>query len=114
MAGDDDQQITLPSLLMILVLGGLAIRYLFFSSSSSSAGSSARGDPVALMRSREAAAERIMQMFPQVDRRTALWDLQRTGGNVAATAERVLAGRLETVSPFLSFFLFFLKWMDEW
>jgi coupling of ubiquitin conjugation to ER degradation protein 1 len=98
---DDQQQINLPSLAVILVLSGLIIRYLFFSppagSSSSRPGRAGAGDPAALMRQREAAAERIMQMFPQVDRRTALWDLQRTGGNVAATTERILAGRLETV-----------------
>ncbi|KAL2135987.1 hypothetical protein VTI74DRAFT_6036 [Chaetomium olivicolor] len=97
------QQINLPSLVVILVLSGLIIRYLFFSSpaggatsSPSSARAAARNDPAALMRSREAAVERIQQMFPQVDRRTVLWDLQRTGGNIAATTERILAGRLET------------------
>jgi coupling of ubiquitin conjugation to ER degradation protein 1 len=101
---DDQQQVNLPSLAVILVLSGLIIRYLFFSPpAGTSAGSSSRADPAALMRQREAAAERIQQMFPQVDRRTALWDLQRTGGNVAATTERILAGRLETVCFFLSF-----------
>ncbi|KAL2159016.1 hypothetical protein VTH06DRAFT_3047 [Thermothelomyces fergusii] len=100
----DDQQLSLPSLVVILVVSGLIIRYFFFSSSSSSAqpprsgraAAQAGSDPAALMRAREAAAERIQQMFPQVDRRTALWDLQRTGGNVALTTERILAGRLET------------------
>ena len=106
----DDQQINLPSLVVILVLSGLAIRYLFFStspsaSSSSSSSGAARGrDPAALARSREQAVERILQIFPQVDRRAALWDLQRTGGNVAATSERILAGRLETVSIFFLVF----------
>ncbi|KAL2169264.1 hypothetical protein VTG60DRAFT_6267 [Thermothelomyces hinnuleus] len=97
----DDQQLNLPSLVVILVISGLIIRYFFFSSSSTQSPRSGRAaaagsDPAALMRAREAAAERIQQMFPQVDRRTALWDLQRTGGNVAATTERILAGRLET------------------
>jgi len=98
----DDQQLNLPSLVVILVISGLIIRYFFFSSSSSAqssrSGRGAAADPAALLRAREAAAERIQQMFPQVDRRTALWDLQRTGGNVAVTTERILAGRLETVS----------------
>lgn len=102
----DDQHINLPSLVAILVISGIVLRYFFFSpnsaagagsSSSSAAGGRQRDGPQARA-AREAAAERIQQMFPQVDRRTALWDLQRTGGNVAATAERVLAGRLETVS----------------
>ncbi|KAL2153233.1 hypothetical protein VTH82DRAFT_4388 [Thermothelomyces myriococcoides] len=98
----DDQQLNLPSLVVILVISGLIIRYFFFSSSSSTQSprsgraGQAGNDPATLMRAREAAAERIQQMFPQIDRRTALWDLQRTGGNVALTTERILAGRLET------------------
>ncbi|KXX75451.1 CUE domain-containing protein 4, mitochondrial [Madurella mycetomatis] len=98
----EQQQINVPSLVVILVLSGLIIRYLFFSPASSGTGtpSSSRGgtrnDQAALMRSRELAAERILQMFPQVDRRAVLWDLQRTGGNITATTERILRGRLET------------------
>ncbi|KAK5660227.1 hypothetical protein OQA88_12761 [Cercophora sp. LCS_1] len=98
-----NEQVNVPSLLVILLLSGLIVRYLFFTSpagsarpgaSGSAAGSRPNGE--AALRAREAAAERIQQMFPQVDRRTVLWDLQRTGGNVAATTERILAGRLET------------------
>ncbi|KAK4134302.1 hypothetical protein BT67DRAFT_380856 [Trichocladium antarcticum] len=93
MSDHQDQQINLPSLVVILVLSGLILRYLFFSSSSPPG---SRVDPVVLMRSREAAVERIQQMFPQAERRAVLWDLQRTGGSVAATTERILAGRMET------------------
>ncbi len=32
-------------------------------------------------------------MFPQLSRRDIMWDLQRNGGSVAATTERVLGGR---------------------
>ncbi|KAL2023017.1 hypothetical protein VTK56DRAFT_3927 [Thermocarpiscus australiensis] len=107
MANEEQQaQINLPSLVVILVLSGLIIRYLFGSGAAGAAagGDSSRssrsrsgGDPAAaLVRSREAAVERIQQMFPQVDRRTLLWDLQRTGGSIAATTERILQGRLET------------------
>jgi hypothetical protein len=43
--------------------------------------------------------ERVQQMFPQVSRRSIMWDLQRNGGNVVATTERILSGRgLEEVS----------------
>lgn len=103
-----DEQISLPSLIFIVVISGLAIRYFFFSSSSpqSSAGSSRQArDAAAASRAREAAVERLQQMFPQVDRRTVLWDLQRTGGNISATTERILSGRIETVSvpPFPRF-----------
>lgn len=106
-----NEQVNIPSLIVILVLSGLIVRYLFFSSpagtsrtssspSSNLAGSGQRSGADTLLRAREVAAERIMQMFPQVDRRAVLWDLQRTGGSLAATTERILAGRLETVSFF--------------
>ncbi|KAI8633344.1 hypothetical protein F5Y19DRAFT_296589 [Xylariaceae sp. FL1651] len=92
-----DEQISLTSFILIVVLGGLIVRYLFFSSSSA-AGSPAtlRGrDAASASRAREAAVERIQQMFPQIDRRTILWELQRNGGNMTATTERILAGRIE-------------------
>ncbi|CAG8949256.1 hypothetical protein HYFRA_00004881 [Hymenoscyphus fraxineus] len=61
------------------------------------------GDPVVLLlhslRAREADVERIQQMFPQVERRSIMWDLQRNGGNVVATTERVLSGRGLEVPP---------------
>jgi len=100
-----NEQINVPSLVLILVLSGLIIRYLFFSPPGGApAGAPRRGqgpggrDSLSALRQREAAVERIQQMFPQVERRTVLWDLQRNGGNIAATTERILAGRLETVS----------------
>jgi len=74
------------------------IRYFFFSSSSSASphrnGSSANN-----LRAREADVERIQQMFPQVSRRNIMWDLQRNGGNVVATTERILSGRGLEVPP---------------
>jgi coupling of ubiquitin conjugation to ER degradation protein 1 len=40
-------------------------------------------------------------MFPQLSSRDIAWDLQRNGGNVEATTERVLSGRgLDTVRTF--------------
>ncbi|KAK4193701.1 hypothetical protein QBC35DRAFT_479981 [Podospora australis] len=105
---DEQQQINVPSLVVILVISGLILRYFFLKPSGGGSAAAAAGarragarDPAALARSREAAVERIQQMFPQVERRTILWDLQRTGGNIAATTERILAGRLET--PPISF-----------
>ena len=53
--------------------------------------------PEAFLRSREIAVDRIQQMFPQADRRSILWDLQRNGGNIQTTTERILSGRLDTV-----------------
>ncbi|KAI1461384.1 hypothetical protein F4805DRAFT_413916 [Annulohypoxylon moriforme] len=89
-----DEQVSLTSLILIIVLGGLIIRYLFFSSASQPPRPTR--DAQSASRAREAAVERIQQMFPQVDRRTILWDLHRNGGNIAATTERILSGRLET------------------
>ncbi|PNY29360.1 Coupling of ubiquitin conjugation to ER degradation protein 1 [Tolypocladium capitatum] len=88
-----NEQISLPYLAVILVVSGLIIRYLFFSGPPVSR--SARS-PEAFLRSREVAVERIQQMFPQAERRSILWDLQRNGGNIQNTTERILAGRLET------------------
>jgi coupling of ubiquitin conjugation to ER degradation protein 1 len=93
-----DQTINLPQLLLIILLGSLAVRYFFFSSSSTLPGHGPGGPSSA--RAREADVERIQQMFPQVARRSIMWDLQRNGGNVVATTERILSGRgLEQVSP---------------
>jgi coupling of ubiquitin conjugation to ER degradation protein 1 len=90
-----DQTINLPQLLLILLLGGLAVRYFFFSSTSSLP----RGGSSSSRAAREADVERVQQMFPQVPRRQIMWDLQRNGGNVVATTERILSGRgLEVVS----------------
>jgi hypothetical protein len=93
-----DQTIGLPQLVLILLLGGLAIRFFFFSTNS---GSQTRSSNSANnIRAREADVERIQQMFPQVSRRSIMWDLQRNGGNVVATTERILSGRgLEVVGP---------------
>jgi coupling of ubiquitin conjugation to ER degradation protein 1 len=107
----NSEQVNLPSLLVILVLTGLVVRYFFFSSGTGAAAGSASqlrnnggrtgrraADAVSVMAAREAAVVRLQQLFPQVDRRTLLWDLQRTGGNIQRTAERVATRRLETVS----------------
>jgi hypothetical protein len=97
-----DEQISLPSLILIVVLSGLAIRYLFFSPSTPATAAQQQQqrarDAASASRARESAVERIQQMFPQVDRRTILYDLQHTGGNISATTERILSGRVETVS----------------
>ena len=97
-----EQTINVPQLIIIILLGGLALRYFFFSPSSSAASSSSglNGN-----RAREQDVETVQQMFPQVARRSIMWDLQRNGGSVAATTERILSGRgLEEVSWFLLLF----------
>ncbi|KAI1300883.1 hypothetical protein F5Y03DRAFT_408082 [Xylaria venustula] len=91
-----DEQVSLTSLVLIVVLGGLVLRYLFFPSSAGSSGAQQGRDAAANSRAREAAVERIQQVFPQIDRRTILWELQRNRGNITATTERILTGRVET------------------
>lgn len=93
-----NEQISLPYLIVILLITAFVIRFLFFSPSPPPSASASRQSAASVLRTREAAVERIQQMFPQVDRRTILWDLQRNGGNIQATSERILAGRMETVS----------------
>ncbi|KAH7160785.1 hypothetical protein EDB81DRAFT_325830 [Dactylonectria macrodidyma] len=88
-----NEQISLPYFVAILVIFGLIIRYLFFGGPSPQQPSRS---PEAFLRSREIAVGRIQQMFPQAERRSILWDLQRNGGNIQNTTERILAGRLDT------------------
>lgn len=90
-----DQTINLPQLLLILILGGLAVRYFFFSSTSTLP----RGGSSSSRAAREADVERVQQMFPQIPRRDIMWDLQRNGGNMVATTERILSGRGLEVPP---------------
>lgn len=87
-----EQSFGFPQLILIFLVGGLTIRYFFFSTGLSSSTSRDSNNAIDL-RAREADIERIQQMFPQVPRRNIMWDLQRNGGNVAATIERVLSGR---------------------
>jgi coupling of ubiquitin conjugation to ER degradation protein 1 len=95
-----NDQVSLPYLVILLVVIGFATRYLFFSGPAQPARPRQdNGVRMANMaRRREEMVQRIQQMFPQVDRRTLLWDLQRNGGSIQMTSERILAGRLEAVS----------------
>ncbi|EED20615.1 AMFR protein, putative [Talaromyces stipitatus ATCC 10500] len=89
---DEEPSINIPSLLTLAVVSFFVIRW-FLSRDGSSNGANgsarARGgrmiDP--------AQVEQISQMFPQLNRRDIMWDLQRNGGSVAATTERILTGR---------------------
>ncbi|KAA8650618.1 hypothetical protein EYZ11_002754 [Aspergillus tanneri] len=94
---DDEPSINIPSLLTLAVVSFFVIRWFLNRDGDSDAGtgrSRTRGavDP--------AQVEQVSQMFPQLNTRDIMWDLQRNGGNVAATTERVLTGRgLETPPP---------------
>lgn len=91
MSDNSTQTLNIPSLLLVLVLLFLTVRYFFFAPSSrrqQPAGSLRHGggpDP--------AQVDLIESMFPQFSRREIIWDLQRNGGSMPATTERILAGR---------------------
>ncbi|KOS18256.1 Coupling of ubiquitin conjugation to ER degradation protein 1 [Escovopsis weberi] len=91
-----EEQMSLPVFAVILLVSGLIVRYLFFSGPAPTQPPLSSRSAEAQMRSRELAVERIQQMFPQVERRAILWSLQRNGGSIQNTTERILAGRLET------------------
>lgn len=92
------QTISLPQILVILVVGFLIARWIFASSAPAAPGTrniaTAHGSRV-----NPAHVEQLMSMFPQLERRTVIWELQRNGGNVNRIAETVLGGgRLSVVS----------------
>ncbi|CAK7244106.1 MAG: hypothetical protein STHCBS139747_005640 [Sporothrix thermara] len=105
-------EINVPSLVLVLVVSGFLIRHFFFRGSPQANGARGAAEAgtrgtaggqsrdqrraEALDRRTEAAVEHIQQIFPHADRRDIWWDLRRNGINVAATTERILAGRLDT------------------
>jgi CUE domain len=88
-ASDEEATLSIPSLAFVAVLSFFIIRYFMSSRYSDSAGTSRRSG----QRFTGAQVEQLAQMFPQLSRRDIMWDLQRNGGSVTATTERVLAGR---------------------
>ena len=102
---DEEPSLNIPSLLTLAVVSFFVIRWFFNRDSEPGSGSGgggrsrARGNAVD-----PAQVEQISQMFPQLNAREIMWDLQRNGGSVAATSERILGGRgLEVVSFLISF-----------
>ncbi|KAL4880430.1 hypothetical protein BJY04DRAFT_77882 [Aspergillus karnatakaensis] len=88
---DEEPSLNIPSLVTLAVVSFFVIRWFFKRDGDSHAPRSrgrARGNTVD-----PAQVEQISQMFPQLSTREIMWDLQRNGGNVAATTERVLSGR---------------------
>lgn len=89
---DQQQTLSVPSLLLLAAFAAITIRYFFFTKPSTS---SLRTNPRA---ANPADVEQIATMFPQIGRREIIWDLQRNGGSVNATTERILGrGSLDTV-----------------
>ncbi|OAL48039.1 AMFR protein-like protein [Pyrenochaeta sp. DS3sAY3a] len=85
-----EQSVNIPQVLVFIVVTFLAVRWYFSKPTSSDApATSSRSAP----RISPAQIDQLAQMFPQLTRRDIAWDLQRNGGNVSATTERVLSGR---------------------
>lgn len=93
---EDEASVNIPSLLTLAVVSFFVIRWFL-----NRDGSPGPGDGRSRRRNvvDPAHVEQISQMFPQLSTRDIIWDLQRNGGSVAATTERILTGRgLDTVS----------------
>ncbi|KAJ5176001.1 Ubiquitin system component Cue [Penicillium canariense] len=94
---DDEPSLNIPSILTLAVVSFFVLRWFFNRDEGPSAGGRPRGRGIAVD---PAQVEQISQMFPQLSTRDIMWDLQRNGGSVAATTERILTGRgLETPPP---------------
>ena len=81
-----DQTINLPQLIVLSIIGFLDLRWYFSSRTSDgpSQRSTAQGNRV-----NPAHVDQVLQMFPQLDRRTVMWELQQNGGSVHVATERV-------------------------
>lgn len=105
---EDEPSINIPSLLTLAVVSFFVIRWFL----SRDSGNGANGSSRSRGRVDPGQVEQIAQMFPQLNRRDVMWDLQRNGGSVAATTERILTGRgLETVSVVTCLACSHLPWM---
>jgi hypothetical protein len=98
-----EQTLNIPQTLVFLIVVFLIFRWYFSKptpGTTSATGPRASAPPPNRgVRINPAQIETIAQMFPQLSRRDIMWDLQRNGGNVTATTERVLSGRgLDAVS----------------
>ncbi|KAF2794574.1 hypothetical protein K505DRAFT_274916 [Melanomma pulvis-pyrius CBS 109.77] len=84
-----EQTLNIPQLLVFIIVSILAIRW--YLAKPAPAGTRPAGANRAV-RINPAHIDQISNMFPQLNRRDIAWDLQRNGGNVANTTERVLRG----------------------
>ena len=110
MPDHQQQTLSVPSLLLLAAFAALTIRYFFFAKPSAPSSSSLRtNNPRA---ANPADVEQIASMFPQMDRREIMWDLQRNGGRVNATTVWFLGwGSLDAVGVFFFFFFFEIAWL---
>jgi coupling of ubiquitin conjugation to ER degradation protein 1 len=95
-----EQTLNVPQLIVFIIVTVLAVRWFFSKPNTTTSTQAAPGARAATAaRINPAQIDQISQMFPQADRRAIAWDLQRNGGNVAATTEWLINGRtLQVVS----------------
>ncbi|RMZ73493.1 amfr [Pyrenophora seminiperda CCB06] len=94
-----EQSINVPQVLIFVVVIFLVSRWYLSKSADAAPGTRAAGNR-ATFRVNPAHIDQVAEMLPQLSRRDIAWDLQRNGGNVAATTERALSGRgLDTAPP---------------
>lgn len=86
-----NMSLNVPQILAVALIGYLAVRWLRTPSTDTEA-ANGTGRPNDRARQLE-QVQHLHTMFPQQDRRTLLWDLQRNGGSVEATSNRILEGR---------------------
>lgn len=102
-----EQSINVPQVLVFIVVTFLAVRWYFSKPTPAAPGTRAAANRAA-PRINLAQIDQVAEMLPQLSRRDIAWDLQRNGGNVAATTERALSGRgLDTVR--LELYMFELR-----
>ncbi|EUC30558.1 hypothetical protein COCCADRAFT_103648 [Bipolaris zeicola 26-R-13] len=94
-----EQSINVPQVLVFIVVTFLAVRWYFSKPTPAAPGTRAAANR-ATPRINLAQIDQVAEMLPQLNRRDIAWDLQRNGGNIAATTERALSGRgLDTAPP---------------
>ena len=87
-----EQSINVPQVLVFIVVTFLAVRWYFSKPAAAAPGTRAAANRTT-PRLNLAQIDQVAEMLPQFSRRDIAWDLQRNGGNVAATTERALSGR---------------------
>ncbi|CAN9127268.1 unnamed protein product [Alternaria alternata] len=94
-----EQSINVPQVIVFIVVTFLAVRWYLRKPTAAAPGTRAAANRAAV-RVSPAQIDQVAEMLPQLSRRDIAWDLQRNGGNVAATTERALSGRgLDTAPP---------------
>ncbi|KAF1980280.1 hypothetical protein BU23DRAFT_495672 [Bimuria novae-zelandiae CBS 107.79] len=83
-----EQTLNIPQILVFLVVTVLVARWWL-----NKPGAAATPTLAANRRINPAQIDQLAQIFPQLDRRTIAWNLQRNGGNPQAITETMLGGR---------------------